>query len=242
MGVLRGKVALITGGGTGIGRGIARAFAREGAAIVLASRNIENLERTAAEFRGLYGAVVSVAPADITVETQVTGLFHRAAREFGRLDILVNNSGTGVYAPLDELSLAEWDRVMAVNLTGAFLCTREAMKIMKGQRGGRIINIGSISSFKPRMDQSVYSASKAALASLTRSTALEGRAYGIAAGCLHPGLVYVAAESEYPERGDRPDEPKDIADAALAMAQLSASVNMLETTVMSSRQLLIGRG
>ncbi|MDP6065036.1 MAG: SDR family oxidoreductase [SAR202 cluster bacterium] len=246
MGLLEGKTAIITGGATGIGRGIARAYAREGATLVLASRNRDNLERTASEFRSKYGVTVLVVPADATIEAEVADLFATTAKELGRLDILVNNAGTGIYVPLDEMSLENWETVFAVNLTAAFLCTREAIRVMKSQGGGRIINIGSISATKPRPGQSAYSASKAGLVSLTRSTLLEGRAFGISAGCLHPGLVDVTPESSYAGPTTTPDEPaiapQDIAEAALAMAQLPPHVTMLDTTVLPSHQIFIGRG
>ena len=185
-------------------------------------------------------------PADATIEAEVADLFATTAKELGRLDILVNNAGTGIYVPLDEMSLGNWETVFAVNLTAAFLCTREAIRVMKGQGGGRIINIGSISATKPRPGQSAYSASKAGLVSLTRSTLLEGRAFGISAGCLHPGLVDVTPESSYAGPTTTPDEPaiapQDIAEAALAMAQLPPHVTMLDTTVLPSHQIFIGRG
>ena len=159
---------------------------------------------------------------------------------------MVNNSGTGDYVSLADMSLERWDRVVAVNLTGVFLGTREAMKIMKRQGGGRIINIGSISAKKPRFDQGAYSASKAAVLSLTVSAAMEGREYGIAASCLHPGLVDVSSELQDPNQANTPDEPAivpdDIAAAALNMATLPPDVNLLETLVMPAEQLYLGRG
>src|SRR5262245_57492116 len=140
MGQLEGKIALITGAGTGIGKGIARAFAAEGATVILASRNAQHLEATAAELRGR-GATVLVIPTDVTDEPQVVALFARALEAYGRLDILINNAGTFDGGPLEELSLETWRKVLDVNVTGPFLCSREAIKIMKRQGGGRIINI-----------------------------------------------------------------------------------------------------
>ena len=176
MGQLDGKIAIITGAGTGIGKGIARAFAREGASLVLASRNRANLEGTANELRP-QGATVLVVPTDVTDEAQVIALFERTMQEFGRVDIMVNNSGVFDGGPLDELSLETWQRVVDVNLTGVFLGTREAMKIMKRQRGGRIINVGSISAQIPRMNTAPYSTTKHGVVGLTKATALEGRAW-----------------------------------------------------------------
>ena len=245
MGKLDGKFAAITGAGTGIGRGIARAFAREGASLVIGSRNRKTLDFTADYLRG-QGTDVVVIQTDVTVEGQVEALFEGAVREFGRIDIAVNNAGTGDYVPLAEMSLERWDRVIAVNLTGVFLGIREAMKIMKEQGGGRIINIGSISSKRPRMDQGAYSASKAGVESLTRSAALEGREHGIVVSCLHPGVVDVRQELEDAAQGKEPAEPTlvtdDIAAAALTIATLPMNVNMLETTVLPVQQLYIGRG
>ena len=134
MGQLDGKIAIITGAGTGIGKGIARAFAREGATLVIAARNESNLQRTADELRP-HGATVEVVPTDVSEESTVVALFEHTMQQFDRLDILVNNAGVFDGGPLEELTLAAWQRVMDVNLTGVFLCTREAMKIMKRQRG-----------------------------------------------------------------------------------------------------------
>ncbi len=138
------KVALITGGNRGIGKGIARGLGAEGAALVLVGRGAEELEKTRAELVARCFQVLPIV-ADVTDETQVIGAFAKAIERFGRLDILVNNAGAFDGGPLDELTLATWDKVMAVNLRGPFLCTREAFRIMKKQGGGRIINIGSIS-------------------------------------------------------------------------------------------------
>lgn len=243
MAQLADKVAIITGAGTGIGKGIAHAFAKEGAKLVLASRKRENLEATAAELAPT-GATVVVTPTDVTQESEVVALFEKTMQEFGRLDILVNNSGTFDGGPLEELSLATWQKVVDVNLTGPFLCSREAMKIMKKQKGGRIINIGSISAQMPRLNSSPYTTTKHGLVGLTKTTALEGRPHGVAASCLHPGNVMT-------ERRDASDTPQDqepmmdrseIAKAALAMASLDPNVNMLEAIVLPVEQLYVGRG
>ena len=243
MGQLDAKIAIITGAGTGIGKGIARAYAREGAKLVIASRNKGNLDRTAEELRS-DGATVLVAPTDVTVEAQVIGLFQRTMEEFGRLDILVNNSGVFDGGPLEELSLETWQRVIDVNLTAVFLCSREAMKIMKSQRAGRIINIGSISAQMTRMNSAPYSASKHGLVGLTRSTALEGRDFGVVASCLHPGNV--ATERRDASDASQDQEPMmtpdDIAMAALTMAALPPNVNMLESIVLPVTQAYLGRG
>ncbi len=243
MGQLDGKIAVITGAGSGIGKGIALAFAREGASLVAAARRLEKLEATAEEARSL-GAKALVKQTDVTDEAQVVDLFSAAEKEFGTVDIAVNNSGVFDGGPLDELSLETWQRVIDVNLTGAFLCSREAMKIMKRQRSGRIINIGSISAQVPRMNSAPYTTSKHGLVGLTKSTALEGREYGVSASCLHPGNV----RTELRSTGTRPQDqepmmtPDDLAIAAVAMAALPPYANMLESIVLPVDQPYIGRG
>ena len=243
MGQLDGKISIVTGAGTGIGKGIARAYAAEGAKLVTASRNRRNLEESASELRSL-GATVLVVPTDVTAEDQVLALFERTLDEFGRLDILVNNSGVFDGGPLEELSLETWQHVLDVNLTGPFLCSREAMKIMKRQGGGRIINIGSISAQMPRMDSAPYAATKHALVGLTKSTAIEGRAYGVVASCLHPGNVVTErrSASDAPTDQEPMMTPDDIAMAALTMAALPLNVNMYEAVVLPVGQLYLGRG
>ena len=243
MGQLEGKISIITGGGTGIGLGIARAFVKEGAKVVLAARNIPRLEDAANELREL-GGTVEVVPTDVTQEAEVQALFSRTMDTFGRLDIQVNNSGAFDGGPIDEITLETWNKVIGVNLTGVFLCTREAMRIMKTQKGGRIINIGSISSRMPRMNSAPYTSSKHAVIGLTKSTALEGRPYGISAGALHPGNVEVEWRAKSTTSMDQESmmTPDDIAVAALAMAVLPPYVNMLDTTVLPVEQLYVGRG
>ncbi|HXV43748.1 MAG TPA: SDR family oxidoreductase [Anaerolineae bacterium] len=240
---LEGKIAIVTGAGSGIGKGIARAFAKEGANLVLASRNKENLEATAAELHPLGGTVLVVA-TDVTDEAQVVALFERARQVFGRLDILVNNSGAFDGGPLEALSLETWQKVIDVNLTGPFLCTREALKIMKPQGGGRIINIGSISAQMPRLNSAPYTASKYGLVGLTRTTALEGRAFGISASCLHPGNT----ETERRAASDKLEDQEpmmtvdDLAMTVVTMAALPPYANMLEAIVLPVEQLYLGRG
>ena len=243
MGQLEGKISIITGGGTGIGLGIARAFVKEGAKVVLAARNLPRLEEAANELQGL-GGTVEVVPTDVTQEAEVQSLFSKTMDTFGRLDIQVNNSGAFDGGPIDEITLETWNKVIGVNLTGVFLCTREAMRIMKTQKGGRIINIGSISSRMPRMNSAPYTSSKHAVIGLTKSTALEGRPYGISAGALHPGNVEVEWRAKSTRSMDQESmmTPDDIAVAALAMAVLPPYVNMLATTVLPVEQLYVGRG
>ena len=238
MDLLREKVAIVTGASTGIGRGIADIFANEGAKLVLAARDQTKLDRARDELRSKGGSAIAV-PTDVRNENEVIALFERTKSEFGRLDILVNNAGTGVTAPIEETTLEMWQKTLDTNLTGPFLCTREALKIMKPQRSGRIINIGSISAQMPRPNSVAYACSKRGLAALTRATALEGRSYGVVASCLHPGNVAT-------EMDPNPGEPfmavKDFVNTVLTMATLPPHVNMLETIVLPVTQAYLGRG
>ncbi len=241
MGKLDKKVALITGGARGIGRAIAKGFAREGAAIVLADIDTNNLARTEAEVIGLGSDVLAVV-TDVADEQQVKSLFEKTLGRFKRLDILVNNAGIFDSSPVDELSAGTWDRVIGVNLRGPFLCTREAFKIMKPSGGGRIINIGSISAQRVRPGNAAYSATKFGLVGLTHTTALEGRKFGINCGCLHPGNT----RHDYQSGTDWEKEPmmtqEETAAAAVYMACLPPHINVLELVQMPTEQLYVGRG
>lgn len=243
MGQLDGKVALVTGGGTGIGKGIARAFGREGAHLILAGRTRATLEETAREAQAL-GARSLVVPTDVTDEAAVQALFAQALDAFGRVDILVNNAGVVDGAPLEEVSLDLWRRVIETNLTGPFLCTREAMRVMKAQGGGRILNIGSISAQRPREDALPYATSKHGLVGLTRAAALEGRAHGVVVSCLHPGNVLTEkrAASGAPMNQEPMMTPDELAAVALTMVALPLHVNVLESIVLPVTQPYLGRG
>jgi len=236
---LDGKTAIITGTGFGIGKGIAQAFAKEGAKLVLAGRNGQRLQGVADELR-CQGATVISVPTDVSHERDVIALFDITRKEFGRLDILVNNAGLTDQAPLEQTSLERWQKIIDTNLTGPFLCTREALKIMKPQGGGRIINIGSISAQMPRPQFAAYSCSKIGLVALTKTTALEGRDFGIVASCIHPGNVNTA------QMELTPDEPAmeidDIVKVVMTVATLPLSINMIETIVLPTTQLYLGRG
>ena len=244
------KVALITGGGSGIGRASALALAEEGFAVVLAGRRAELLEETAAEAAGPALAV----PADVSDPASIRSLFARAREAFGRLDLLFNNAGIGAPAvPLEELSYEQWTGVVSVNLTGVFLCTQEAFRIMKNQdpRGGRIINNGSVSAHVPRPNSAPYTATKHAVTGLTRSTSLDGRRYGIACGQIDIGN----AETRMTERmqaglpqahGQDMVEPRmhvdNVARAIVYMAGLPLDANVQFITVMATTMPYIGRG
>jgi NAD(P)-dependent dehydrogenase (short-subunit alcohol dehydrogenase family) len=243
MGKLTGKIALVTGSNRGIGKGIARGLAAEGASLTLTARGQDELQTTADQLAA-EGAKVLAMPGDVTDERQVRELFERTMQTFGRLDILVNNAGAFDGGPLDQLSVEAWDKVIAINLRAPFLCTREALRIMKKQGGGRIINIGSISAQRVRSGSAPYSTSKHGLWGLTQVTALEGREYGVTCGCLHPGNVLVERRQGSSKKED--DEPmmtvEELAQTAVLMASLPPHVNMLEAIVLPMGQLYVGRG
>jgi NAD(P)-dependent dehydrogenase (short-subunit alcohol dehydrogenase family) len=242
MGKLDGKVALVTGANRGIGRAIARGLAREGAALVLAARGAGALEGAAREMTAL-GSTCLAVPTDVTDESQVEALFNQLADRFSRLDLLVNNAGAFDGGPLDELSTAAWDKVMAVNLRAPFLCSRAAMRMMKRQKAGRIINIGSISAQRVRSGSAPYATSKHGIWGLTQATALDGRDYGITCCCLHPGNVAVERrQTENPEDAEPMMSADEIAEVAVLMASLPPHVEMLEAIVLPRDQLYVGRG
>jgi NAD(P)-dependent dehydrogenase (short-subunit alcohol dehydrogenase family) len=241
---LDSKVALVTGASQGIGRAIALAFAREGASLLLVSRTAERLAAAAEEAASVSEAPAVVQATDVSDESQVLKLFSMVRERFGRLDLLVNNAGAFDGGPLDELSAEAWDRVINTNLRGPFLCTREALRIMKPQKSGRIINIGSIAAQRVRPNSAPYAASKHGLWGLTQATALEGREYGVTCGALHPGNV--AVERRQATSRNEDDEPMmtsdEIAEVALLMATLPPHVEMLEAIVLPHQQRYVGRG
>lgn len=243
MNELEGKICIITGAGSGIGRGIARRFAKAGATLVLASRSEANLEETAAETRGL-GAETVVHPTDVAREESVLSLFQAVDDRYGRVDILINNSGVFDNGPLHELSLATWRKVVDVNLTGCFLCARSAFRSMLRTGGGRIVNVGSISAQMCRPDASPYNSTKHALVGLTKSIALEGRPHNIVGSMLHPGNILTERRAASDSETDQ--EPMmtvdELAETALVMVMLPLHVNVLETIVLPTTQLYVGRG
>jgi NAD(P)-dependent dehydrogenase (short-subunit alcohol dehydrogenase family) len=247
------RIAVVTGAGSGIGAAAAHALAGEGWAVVLAGRRRTALEQVAARGRELPGVLDPVA-ADVTDEASVRALFDRAVERHGRVDLLFNNAGTWSPArELDTVPLSEWNAVVAVNLTGAFLCTREAFRVMRHQqpRGGRIINNGSISAHAPRPRSVAYTATKHAITGLTRSTSLDGRAYDIACGQLDIGNAAtdmtqaMAAGVPQADGSVRPEPRMDVADVARAvlyMASLPLEANVATMTVMATRMPFVGRG
>jgi NAD(P)-dependent dehydrogenase (short-subunit alcohol dehydrogenase family) len=243
------KVALVTGAGSGIGRACAVALAQAGYSVVLAGRRRELLQETASMAPGSLPS-----PADVTDPASVRALFAGTLEVFGRLDVLFNNAGRGAPAvPMDELTFEQWDAVVRVNLTGAFLCAQEAMRIMKSQtpRGGRIINNGSISATVPRPNSAPYTATKHAITGLTKSISLDGRPWDIACGQIDIGN----AATELTERmaagvpqanGSMAAEPRmdvrHVADAVVYMAGLPLEANVQFMTVMATKMPFIGRG
>jgi NAD(P)-dependent dehydrogenase (short-subunit alcohol dehydrogenase family) len=240
---LEGKVAVVTGASRGIGRGIALALAGEGASLVLSARSTEGLEQTAADCREKGVKAFAVA-GNVADPELVARVFATVQSEFGQLDLLVNNAGAFDGGPLDELSLEAWDHVIATNLRGPFLCTQAAMRIMKPQKSGRIINVGSISSHRVRPNSAAYSASKHGIWGLSQVTALEGRPFGITCCCLKPGNVRVPhrAVSTAPQDQEPMMVVEEVAEVALLMATLPPHVEMLEATVLPRDQMYVGRG
>jgi NAD(P)-dependent dehydrogenase (short-subunit alcohol dehydrogenase family) len=240
---LHDQVAVITGASQGIGRGLAIALAREGCRLALCARSLDKLESLAAELRG-NGATVLVERVDVSQEADVDRFFSAIQREYGRADILINNAGAFDGGPLDELTKTAWDTVIGACLTGTFLCSRAAFRLMKPQHSGRILNIGSISAQRPREGGAPYAAAKFGTWGLTQAIALDGRPHGIVCSCLHPGNVLVERRQDTSATSDQ--EPmmsiETIAEAALAMLKLPPDVNFLEAIVLPRDQDYLGRG
>jgi NAD(P)-dependent dehydrogenase (short-subunit alcohol dehydrogenase family) len=248
----QGKIAIVTGAGSGIGRAVSLALESDGYSVVLAGRRPEELEKTATQARRRDAMLV--VPTDVTKPESVRALFKKTVEAFGRLDLLFNNAGAGAPGmPMEDLSFEQWTSVVDVNLTGAFLCAQEAIKIMKAQqpRGGRIINNGSISAHTPRPNSAPYTATKHAITGLTKCISLDGRRHDIACGQIDIGN----AATEMTERmaagvaqanGSTMVEPrmdlKHVSDAVLYMANLPLDTNVQFMTVMATKMPFIGRG
>ncbi len=247
------KVAIVTGAGTGIGKAVALALLANGYKVVLTGRRREPLEQTLAGANAATTVAVAV-PADIGNAESVLSLFARTKETFGRLDLLFNNAGIGAPAiNLEDLSLAQWQSVVDINLTGAFLCTQQAFKMMKSQdpRGGRIINNGSISAHAPRPNSAPYTATKHGITGLTKATSLDGRKYDIACGQIDIGnaatdLAARMATGIMQAHGQIAIEPlmdvAHVASAVLYMASLPLDANVQFLTVMATKMPFVGRG
>ncbi|MEM5582069.1 MULTISPECIES: SDR family oxidoreductase [unclassified Roseibium] len=249
-----GRVALVTGGGTGLGKAVARGLSAVGWRVVLTGRRKEVLEAAAAELSGETGNEVSWISADVGDPVSVRALFDGIEETFGRLDLLVNNAGiSNAAVPLEDIPFEVWNDVVAANLTGAFLCTQGAFRLMKAQtpRGGRIINNGSISATTPRPFSAPYTATKHAVTGLTKSSALDGRPFDIACGQIDIGNA--ASDMTAKMSGGVPQangemapeptiDPVHVSDAVVYMAGLPLDVNVLTLTVMATKMPLVGRG
>jgi NAD(P)-dependent dehydrogenase (short-subunit alcohol dehydrogenase family) len=248
------KIALVTGAGSGIGRAVSIALQKAGWTVVLTGRRAENLQTTADMGQQQDGASMRTEPADISEPQAVRRVFSQIEAAYGRLDLLFNNAGTNAPAiPFEDLSYEQWDAVVRVNLTGAFLCAQQAVRLMKTQqpRGGRIINNGSISAHAPRPNSAPYTATKHAITGLTKSLSLDGRKHNIACGQIDIGN----AATEMTERmksgvaqadGRQAVEPRMdvgyVADAVIYMAGLPLDANVQFMTVMATQMPYIGRG
>jgi NAD(P)-dependent dehydrogenase (short-subunit alcohol dehydrogenase family) len=245
------RTALVTGAGSGIGRAVALALFAEGYHVALAGRRADALVETAAMAgAGERGLTI---PTDVAQPDAVDALFARVGAAWGRLDLLFNNAGMGAGAPFEELSFAQWKAVVDVNLTGMFLCAQGAFRLMKAQtpQGGRIINNGSISAYSPRPDSAAYVATKHGVSGLTKSLALDGRAYDIACGQIDIGNAVTPLTERMPAGAKQADgrivpEPRmDVADVARAvvfMASLPLETNVLAMTIMATKMPFVGRG
>lgn len=247
------RVAIVTGASAGIGKACALALLDAGWCVALAGRRAQLLDEAIAESRAPAGRALAV-PTDVSDEASVRALFARTVEVFGRVDLLFNNAGTGTPAlPIEELELSQWQAVVDVNLTGTFLCTREAVRVMKAQspRGGRIINNGSISAHAPRPDSVAYTATKHAITGLTKSTSLDGRRYDIACGQIDIGnadtelaarLTQGVAQADGRIASEPLMDVRHVAQTLVYMASLPAQANAQFVTVMATKMPFIGRG
>jgi NAD(P)-dependent dehydrogenase (short-subunit alcohol dehydrogenase family) len=248
-----GKIALVTGAGSGVGRAVALALVKEGYSVVLAGRRAEALQETASLAAGMAGEAFPV-PTDLTDRASIAALFEATKAKYGRLDVLFNNAGVGAPAiPLEELTFEQWTSVVDTNLSAVFYCTQEAFTIMKDQspRGGRIINNGSVSAHAPRPNSAPYTATKHAVAGLTKATSLDGRKYDIACGEIDIGNAATPMTERMKggvmqaDGSIKPEPTMDVAHVASAvvyMASLPLDANVQTITVMATKMPFVGRG
>ena len=247
-----GKVALVTGGGSGIGKASAIALAKEGFAVVVAGRRPEPLQAVVSEIEGLQGRALGV-PTDVGDPASVEALFAATKAKFGRLDVLFNNAGFGANAPIEDLEYAKWKAVVDTILTGSFLCTQQAFRMMKDQQpmGGRIINNGSISAHVPRPNSVAYTSCKHAITGLTKSTSLDGRKYDISCSQIDVGNALTEMTQRMTRGVPQPNgevvvEPTmdvdNVARAVVFMASVTTEANVQFITVMATKMPFVGRG
>ena len=246
------KAAIVTGAGSGVGRAVGLVLLREGYHVALAGRRKDALEQVAGE-AGPARSQALVVPTDVRDPEAIRALFAQTKSAFGRLDLLFNNAGIGAAGLLEDLSVEQWKAVVDTNLTGSFLCTQEAFKIMKSQdpRGGRIINNGSISAHTPRPNSAPYTSTKHAITGLTKATSLDGRKYDIACGQIDIGNAATPMTERMAKGVPQPNgtvaiEPtmdvENVANAVLCMARMPLDANVLFMTVMANKMPFVGRG
>jgi len=247
------QIALVTGGGSGIGAEVAHALAKDGWKVVIAGRRQDTLDAVIKNCEKSSGEIAAIA-ADVTDEASVKRLFTTIKNQYGRLDLLFNNAGTGAPAvEIDQLSLDDWNKVVAVNLTGVFLCTREAFGMMRNQepQGGRIINNGSVSAYKPRPLSIAYTSTKHAISGLTKTTQLDGRKFNIACSQIDVGNAATeigsgaGAGAMQADGSIRPEpliDPSEVARAISYMANLPLDANVSNMTIMATKMPFVGRG
>ena len=249
---LQGKIAIVTGASNGIGRGIAETFAAEGAKTVLVARRAALLDEVAAAIKSRGGEALPV-PSDLTKEDAVTALFALVQKTFGRLDVLVNNAGIATHRNTEDITLEYWREALDINITAPFLCAREAIRLMKAQqpKGGRIINIGSVSAKTPRADSLPYTVTKFGLQGMTHQLTMDGRKHNIVSSIIHPGATLSSFTTRRGRTkagaGETPDDyvmaAEDVAKVAVLMASLPPEVNLYEATILPNHmRSFIGRG
>ena len=243
MGLLRGRVAIVTGASSGIGAATARCLAAEGAKVVVAARRAEKLEALAAEIAAA-GGEAFVRVTDASQEDDVKGLFADTLAHFGQLDVLVNSAGIADNTKIEDFTLELWRHVLDSNLTSCFLCSREAFKLFKEQGRGRIINVGSTSAKVPRFHSPAYTASKFAMDGLTRSMAIDGREFGITASIVHPGstITEFSPRMSTAKPGPKSMAAEDIGAVITLMANLPDHTNLYEAVTLPIEMPFLGRG